>query len=180
MYANSSRRDDYLPARRTLAVFAVITILLLIVTIVVACWCTNNFNKGLKPHVQRGSSNAASSAAYGQQGVSSAGGSSHGGKAQYYMDNIGGQTPYYGQPNRPVAGSRMERLIKVVECSLGSSRVLEPFCFLTHSHERVYQDKGVSRSEFVLGAKHHTQNDVLSSCTAVRTSVFISSGPFLF
>jgi len=54
MYGSDpERRKDYLPARRTLTVFAVITILLLLVTILVACWCTHNFNKGLKPHVNR-------------------------------------------------------------------------------------------------------------------------------
>ncbi|KAF2839293.1 hypothetical protein M501DRAFT_1016375 [Patellaria atrata CBS 101060] len=44
---------DYLPARRNLSSFAVITILLLIATIVLACMCTHNFGKGLKPHVTR-------------------------------------------------------------------------------------------------------------------------------
>ena len=107
MYAVSSRRENYLPARRTLSVFAVITIMLLIVTIVVACWCTNNFNKGLKPHIQRGVSSSGSNTAYGQN-ASSTGVSSHGGKGQYYMDDMGSAKPYYGQPNRPVGGSRME------------------------------------------------------------------------
>jgi hypothetical protein len=107
MYAASSRRANYIPARRTLAVFAVITIMLLIVTIVVACWCTNNFNKGLKPHIQHGNSNAGSNNTYGQN-PSSAGVSSQGGKGQYYMDDMGSAQPYYGQPNRPVGGSRME------------------------------------------------------------------------
>ena len=48
-----SRVQDYLPARRSLTSFAVITIMLLVVTIVIACWCTHNFNKGLKPHISR-------------------------------------------------------------------------------------------------------------------------------
>ena len=51
MYANSSRRADYLPARKTLTVFAVITIVLLLITIYVAILCTRNFGKGLKPYV---------------------------------------------------------------------------------------------------------------------------------
>jgi len=52
MYADTPRRSDYLPARKTLTVFAVITIILLLITIVVAICCTLNFGKGLKPHVE--------------------------------------------------------------------------------------------------------------------------------
>ncbi|KAF2868724.1 hypothetical protein BDV95DRAFT_121592 [Massariosphaeria phaeospora] len=52
MYAaDAARLLDYKPARKSLTSFAVLTILLLLVTIVVACMCTHNFNKGLKPHV---------------------------------------------------------------------------------------------------------------------------------
>ncbi|KAF2401925.1 hypothetical protein EJ06DRAFT_367978 [Trichodelitschia bisporula] len=51
--SDAGRRADYLPARRTLTTFAVITIALLVVTIIVACWCTFNFNKGLKPHLSK-------------------------------------------------------------------------------------------------------------------------------
>lgn len=47
------RVADYMPARRSLTTFAIITILLLVVTIFNAVWCTLNFGKGLKPHVQR-------------------------------------------------------------------------------------------------------------------------------
>jgi FtsH-binding integral membrane protein len=49
--ADLDRQDDYMPARKSLTAFAVLTILLLIFTIIVACVCTHNFNKGLKPHV---------------------------------------------------------------------------------------------------------------------------------
>jgi NADH:ubiquinone oxidoreductase subunit 6 (subunit J) len=49
--ADRDRQEDYKPARKSLTSFAVLTILLLLVTIVVACLCTHNFNKGLKPHV---------------------------------------------------------------------------------------------------------------------------------
>ncbi|KAL5120430.1 hypothetical protein ACEQ8H_001720 [Pleosporales sp. CAS-2024a] len=49
--ADLDRQRDYLPARKSLTAFAVLTILLLIMTIVVAFMCTHNFNKGLKPHV---------------------------------------------------------------------------------------------------------------------------------
>lgn len=48
-----SREDEYLPARRSLTFFAVITILLILATIVNAIWCTTNFHKGLKPHLVR-------------------------------------------------------------------------------------------------------------------------------
>jgi hypothetical protein len=54
MYAsNAARQEQYKPARPTLTVFAVITLALMIVTILVACWCTSNFNKGLKPHINK-------------------------------------------------------------------------------------------------------------------------------
>lgn len=45
----------YLSARHSLTTFAVLTLLLLVVTIVVAIACMRNFNKGLRPHVQRSS-----------------------------------------------------------------------------------------------------------------------------
>jgi hypothetical protein len=52
MYAaDKIRLEDYKPARKSLTSFAVLTILLLLVTIVIACICTHNFNKGLKPHL---------------------------------------------------------------------------------------------------------------------------------
>lgn len=52
MYAAEPKRiRDYLPARKSLTSFAVITLMLVIATIVVACMCTHNFNKGLKPHI---------------------------------------------------------------------------------------------------------------------------------
>jgi hypothetical protein len=52
MYAaDRVRLDDYKPARKSLTSFAALTILLVIVTIITACICTHNFNKGLKPHV---------------------------------------------------------------------------------------------------------------------------------
>lgn len=47
------RVKDYAPARKSLTTFAVITLLLLILTIINCVWCTANFNKGLKPHIQR-------------------------------------------------------------------------------------------------------------------------------
>lgn len=50
---NPARVADYEPARKSLTTFAVITLLLLIMTIINCAWCTANFNKGLKPHIQR-------------------------------------------------------------------------------------------------------------------------------
>lgn len=49
--ADINRQEDYKPARKSLTAFAILTILLLICTIVTACLCTHNFNKGLKPHI---------------------------------------------------------------------------------------------------------------------------------
>lgn len=53
--ADKQRREEYLPARKTLTLFAVVTIVFLVVTIITACWCTHNFNKGLKPHISKSS-----------------------------------------------------------------------------------------------------------------------------
>jgi FtsH-binding integral membrane protein len=47
------RMKDYDAARSSLTTFAVLTLLLLIVTIGTAIACMVNFNKGLKPHIQR-------------------------------------------------------------------------------------------------------------------------------
>jgi len=41
----------YKPARRSLTSFAVITLILVVITIANAIVCTHNFNKGLKPHI---------------------------------------------------------------------------------------------------------------------------------
>ena len=48
---HDGRIQDYLPARHSLTIFAVLTIVCVIVTIVYAVICTLNFNKGLKPHI---------------------------------------------------------------------------------------------------------------------------------
>jgi hypothetical protein len=45
--------DAYLPARKELTTFAVLTIILIMLTIINACMCANNFNRGLKPYVSR-------------------------------------------------------------------------------------------------------------------------------
>lgn len=47
------KEDQYKPARRSLTFFAVITLILIIMTIMNACICMSNFHKGLKPHINR-------------------------------------------------------------------------------------------------------------------------------
>lgn len=47
---------DYLPARRSLTFFAVITLVLIVMTIANACMCMHNFHKGLKPHINKAKS----------------------------------------------------------------------------------------------------------------------------
>ncbi|KAG5979754.1 hypothetical protein E4U55_004800 [Claviceps digitariae] len=46
-----SHASSYFAVRKSLSAFAVITIMLIILTIVNAVICMNNFNKGLKPHL---------------------------------------------------------------------------------------------------------------------------------
>ncbi|KAM3425424.1 UPF0658 Golgi apparatus membrane protein C23H3.04 [Cercospora zeina] len=48
-----AREKDYQAARSSLTTFAILTLLLLVVTIGTAIACMMNFNKGLKPHIQR-------------------------------------------------------------------------------------------------------------------------------
>lgn len=50
MYS-AAREESYRPARKELTTFAVLTIILIVVTIINACLCTRNFNKGLKPYI---------------------------------------------------------------------------------------------------------------------------------
>ncbi|GAM83102.1 hypothetical protein ANO11243_010880 [Dothideomycetidae sp. 11243] len=51
--AGRQRVQTYAAARHGLTAFAIITILLLCLTIGNAIWCTANFGKGLKPHLQK-------------------------------------------------------------------------------------------------------------------------------
>lgn len=55
IYYNTFRhlRARYQSAQSPLTTFAVITLLLVVVTIIVAAMCTHNFNKGLKPHIAK-------------------------------------------------------------------------------------------------------------------------------
>jgi len=48
-----SHEGNYLPVRKSLTSFAVITIVLLVLTIAIASVCTGNFDKGLKPHIMK-------------------------------------------------------------------------------------------------------------------------------
>lgn len=48
-----AKEANYLPVRKNLTSFAVITIILIVLTIVNACACMANFDKGLKPHVTK-------------------------------------------------------------------------------------------------------------------------------
>lgn len=48
-----AKAASYLPVRKTLTSFAVITIILIILTITNAIMCTSNFGKGLKPYIMR-------------------------------------------------------------------------------------------------------------------------------
>lgn len=68
MYAaGPTRVEDYKPARKSLTSFAVLTLLLLVVTIITACVCTANFNKGLKPFVNEKSVGKSDKAGYGNE-----------------------------------------------------------------------------------------------------------------
>jgi len=53
MYTHKDLEEKYLPARRSLTSFAVITVILIVVTITNAIVCTMNFDKGLKPHITK-------------------------------------------------------------------------------------------------------------------------------
>jgi hypothetical protein len=52
MYSEA-RQAQYLAARTSLTIFAALTIILIVATIVNACICMRNFDKGLKPFVSR-------------------------------------------------------------------------------------------------------------------------------
>ena len=51
MYQPTKRAQRYLPARKTLTSFAVITIVLIVLTIINAIVCASNFRHGLKPYI---------------------------------------------------------------------------------------------------------------------------------
>ena len=51
MYQNNNTARHYLPARRSLTTFAVLTIACLVATIVHAVTCLLNFGHGLKPYI---------------------------------------------------------------------------------------------------------------------------------
>jgi hypothetical protein len=49
---NGPKVNDFLPVKRPLTTFAIITIILLALTIGFAITCVMNFNQGLKPYIQ--------------------------------------------------------------------------------------------------------------------------------
>ena len=52
MYS-TEREQNYLAARKELASFAVLTIILILMTIINCIMCAINYNKGLRPYVAR-------------------------------------------------------------------------------------------------------------------------------
>lgn len=52
MYAPATF-PQYLPARPSMTFFAIITLILIVITIVISCICVHNFNCGLKPHINK-------------------------------------------------------------------------------------------------------------------------------
>jgi len=52
MYSHS-HEGPYLPARKELTIFAVLTIILILMTIVNACMCAHNYKKGLRPYISK-------------------------------------------------------------------------------------------------------------------------------
>ncbi|KAJ5084818.1 hypothetical protein NUU61_009397 [Penicillium alfredii] len=52
IYAPATR-PDYLPAQTSMTFFAIITLILIVITIINACMCMHNFNRGLKPHINK-------------------------------------------------------------------------------------------------------------------------------
>jgi len=52
-FGPADRVGDYIPARRSLTTFAVLTICLLIITVAIAITCTRNFNQGLRDRLTR-------------------------------------------------------------------------------------------------------------------------------
>jgi len=51
--ADTKRIEQYKPGRRSLTIFAALTLIALCMTIVTAAMCLRNFGKGLKPHIQK-------------------------------------------------------------------------------------------------------------------------------
>ncbi len=51
-----SHEGPYLPARKELTSFAVLTIISILLTITNACLCASNYKKGLKPYIYKSAS----------------------------------------------------------------------------------------------------------------------------
>lgn len=53
MYLKDNRVEDYKPARPMLTTFAILTLILMVVTMLTACLCMHNFKHDLKRHLVR-------------------------------------------------------------------------------------------------------------------------------
>lgn len=101
-------KDAYLPARKELTTFAVLTIGLLLGTIIVACMCAHNYGKGLMPYVRSGKVNKAERPT--SKSWDSSSGTQNGQPSftpgQTYSTEM--TDPYGGKGGRPLAPTRME------------------------------------------------------------------------
>lgn len=109
MYEGGDISKPYLPARKELTTFAVLTIFLLLGTIIVACMCTNNYGKGLMPYVRSGRVSRADRPL--SKPFDSGSGYQH--SQPNYMGHGPYSTemssdPYGGKNGRPLAPARME------------------------------------------------------------------------
>ncbi|QDS71183.1 hypothetical protein FKW77_010203 [Venturia effusa] len=87
-----SRLAQYKVARPSLTVFAVITLVLMLVTLTMATWCTLNFNKGLKPHINKRSNKGAEDGVHGK----------------WALDDVPSKGGHAGANSSYAGGSRME------------------------------------------------------------------------
>lgn len=108
MYENGYSKP-YIPARKELTTFAILTIGLLLATIVVACMCAHNYGKGLMPYVRSGKVGKAERP--NGKAWDSGSGVQHG-QLNYTSDQAYAtemtSAPYGAKDTRPLAPTRME------------------------------------------------------------------------
>ncbi|KAK0934489.1 hypothetical protein LTR29_013959 [Friedmanniomyces endolithicus] len=75
--SDANRVAEYKPARKSLTIFAALTLIALLWTMVVAVVCMQNFNKGLKPHIQERAVPGADELRYSNYGPDQFGGGPH-------------------------------------------------------------------------------------------------------
>ncbi|TKA82011.1 hypothetical protein B0A55_01729 [Friedmanniomyces simplex] len=75
--ADPGRVAEYKPARKSLTIFAALTLIALLWTMVVAVVCLRNFGKGLKPHIQKRAVPSADELRYSSYGPDQFGGAPH-------------------------------------------------------------------------------------------------------